>query len=106
MSPPPEHLRVAIIGAGFAGLGAAIRLKQEGVGPLVVLERADEVGGTWRANHYPGCCCDFPSHVYSYSFERNRRGSAALPRSRRSSATSSAARRSTGFAATSASVTR
>ncbi len=82
MSPAPEHLRVAIIGAGFAGLGAAIRLKQEGVGPLVVLERADEVGGTWRANHYPGCCCDFPSHVYSYSFELNpawERGFAPQP---------------------------
>jgi len=47
-----------------------------------VLERADEVGGTWRANHYPGCCCDFPSHVYSYSFELNpawERGFAPQP---------------------------
>ena len=63
--------RVAIIGAGFAGLGMAIRLKQEGVNDFVVLERASEVGGTWRENHYPGCCCDVPSHVYSYSFELN-----------------------------------
>ena len=66
-----DHYRVAIIGAGFAGLGMAIRLKQEGVESFVVLERADDVGGTWRDNHYPGCCCDVPSHVYSYSFELN-----------------------------------
>jgi cation diffusion facilitator CzcD-associated flavoprotein CzcO len=62
---------VVIIGAGFAGLGMAIRLKQEGAEDFVVLERAGEVGGTWRENHYPGCCCDVPSHVYSYSFELN-----------------------------------
>ena len=66
-----RHVRVAIIGAGFAGLGMAIRLEQEGAGPYVVLERGDDVGGTWRANDYPGCCCDVPSHVYSYSFELN-----------------------------------
>ncbi|MEA2441603.1 MAG: hypothetical protein QOH76_3027 [Thermoleophilaceae bacterium] len=63
--------RVAIIGAGFAGLGMAIRLKQEDVDDFVVFERGTEVGGTWRENHYPGCCCDVPSHVYSYSFELN-----------------------------------
>ena len=67
----PPHHGVAIVGAGFAGLGMAIRLKQEGREDFAVLERADEVGGTWRANHYPGCCCDVPSHVYSYSFELN-----------------------------------
>jgi cation diffusion facilitator CzcD-associated flavoprotein CzcO len=65
------HARVAIIGSGFAGLGMAIRLKQEGIEDFVVFERAGEVGGTWRENHYPGCCCDVPSHVYSYSFELN-----------------------------------
>jgi cation diffusion facilitator CzcD-associated flavoprotein CzcO len=68
-----SHYEVAIIGAGFAGLGMAIRLKQEGVEEFVVFERASEVGGTWRENHYPGCCCDVPSHVYSYSFELNPR---------------------------------
>jgi cation diffusion facilitator CzcD-associated flavoprotein CzcO len=68
-----EHVRVAIIGSGFAGMGMAIRLKQEGVEDFAVLERFDGVGGTWRANHYPGCCCDVPSHVYSYSFELNRK---------------------------------
>ncbi len=59
---------VAIIGTGFAGLGAAIRLMQEGMTDLVVFERADEVGGVWRENHYPGCACDTASHLYSFSF--------------------------------------
>ncbi len=67
------HYEVAVIGTGFAGLGMAIRLQQEGIEDYVVFERASEVGGTWRANHYPGCCCDVPSHVYSYSFELNPR---------------------------------
>ena len=67
-----QHLRVGIIGAGFAGLGMAARLKEAGVGPFLVFERFDGLGGTWRANHYPGCCCDVPSHVYSFSFELNK----------------------------------
>ena len=71
MEASTAHSHVAIIGSGFAGLGMAIRLKQEGVGSFTVFERADEVGGTWRDNHYPGCCCDVPSHVYSFSFELN-----------------------------------
>ena len=62
---------VAIVGSGFSGLGMAIRLKQEGMDDFVVLERDDEVGGTWWANTYPGCGCDVPSHLYSYSFEPN-----------------------------------
>src|SRR5918992_229848 len=62
---------IVIAGAGFAGLGMAIRLKREGIDDFVVLERADDLGGTWRDNHYPGLCCDIPSHVYSYSFELN-----------------------------------
>ncbi|HEX8100686.1 MAG TPA: NAD(P)/FAD-dependent oxidoreductase, partial [Actinomycetota bacterium] len=60
---------IAIIGTGFSGLGAAIRLKREGFEDFVVLERDDDVGGTWRDNHYPGLACDIPSHVYSFSFE-------------------------------------
>ncbi len=68
---PVEHVRVAIIGSGFSGLGMAIRLKQEGLEDFVVLERAGDLGGTWRDNDYPGCCCDVPSHVYSYSFQLN-----------------------------------
>src|ERR687883_377080 len=62
---------VAILGAGFSGLGAAIRLKQQGFDDFVVLERGDEVGGTWWFNTYPGCACDVPSHLYSYSFAPN-----------------------------------
>jgi cation diffusion facilitator CzcD-associated flavoprotein CzcO len=66
-----EHFRVAIIGTGFAGLGMAIRLKQAGIEDFVVLERAGDVGGTWRDNTYPGCQCDVPSHLYSFSFAPN-----------------------------------
>lgn len=65
------HRRVAIVGTGFAGLGMAIRLKQQGIDDFVIFEAADGIGGTWRDNHYPGCACDVPSHVYSFSFERN-----------------------------------
>jgi cation diffusion facilitator CzcD-associated flavoprotein CzcO len=68
---PVPHQRVAIIGAGFAGLGMAIRLLQSGDQDLVVLEKADEVGGTWRDNTYPGCQCDVASNIYSFSFAPN-----------------------------------
>jgi cation diffusion facilitator CzcD-associated flavoprotein CzcO len=60
---------VIIVGSGFAGLGMAIRLKQAGIDDFVILEQADDVGGTWRDNHYPGCACDVQSHLYSFSFE-------------------------------------
>lgn len=62
---------VLVVGAGFSGLGAAIRLAQEGFEDLVVLERGSDVGGTWRDNSYPGAACDVPSHLYSYSFAPN-----------------------------------
>lgn len=62
--------RVIVIGAGFSGINAGIRLKQAGITDFVILERADDVGGTWRDNTYPGCACDVPSVVYSYSFEQ------------------------------------
>jgi cation diffusion facilitator CzcD-associated flavoprotein CzcO len=62
---------IAIVGAGFSGLAAAIRLRQEGRDDFVVLERHEEVGGTWWANTYPGCACDVPSHLYSLSFAPN-----------------------------------
>ena len=65
------HVRVAVVGAGFAGLGAAIRLLQSGERDLVVLEKADRIGGTWRDNTYPGCTCDVPSVLYSFSFAPN-----------------------------------
>jgi cation diffusion facilitator CzcD-associated flavoprotein CzcO len=64
-------LSVAIIGAGFAGIGAAIRLKDRGITDFVVYERDTRVGGTWRDNTYPGAACDIPSRLYSYSFAPN-----------------------------------
>ncbi|MGP4113822.1 flavin-containing monooxygenase [Streptomyces sp. 4N509B] len=67
------HVRVAVIGAGFGGLGAAVRLRRAGVTDFVVLERAGAIGGTWRDNSYPGCACDVPSHLYSFSFAPNPR---------------------------------
>jgi cation diffusion facilitator CzcD-associated flavoprotein CzcO len=66
-----EDVHVAIIGAGFGGLGAAIRLREEGFDDLVVLERNESVGGTWWHNTYPGCACDVPAHLYSFSFALN-----------------------------------
>jgi cation diffusion facilitator CzcD-associated flavoprotein CzcO len=60
-----------IVGAGFAGIGMAIRLKQAGIEDFTILERAHGLGGTWRDNTYPGIACDVPSHLYSYSFEPN-----------------------------------
>ena len=65
---PSRHTDIAIIGSGFGGLGAAIRLKRDGIDDFVVLERAGDVGGTWRDNTYPGCACDVESHLYSLSF--------------------------------------
>ena len=65
---PPVHTRAVIIGTGFAGLGMAIALQRQGV-DFVIVEKADEIGGTWRDNSYPGCACDVPSHLYSFSFE-------------------------------------
>jgi cation diffusion facilitator CzcD-associated flavoprotein CzcO len=62
---------VLIVGAGFAGLGTAIRLQQAGVKNIAILERGTEVGGTWRDNQYPGAACDIPSNLYSYSFAQN-----------------------------------
>lgn len=62
---------MAIVGAGFGGIGAAIRLREAGYDDLVVFDRAEDVGGTWRDNSYPGCACDVPSHLYSFSFALN-----------------------------------
>ncbi|MCK8498717.1 flavin-containing monooxygenase [Myxococcus fulvus] len=72
-----RHFHVAIAGSGFGGLGMAIRLKQEGMEDFVILERAGDVGGVWRDNLYPGCACDVPSHLYSFSFAPNPRWSRA-----------------------------
>jgi cation diffusion facilitator CzcD-associated flavoprotein CzcO len=70
-APFPDHVRVAIIGSGFAGLGMAVRLREMGLEDYIVLERRDDVGGTWHDNTYPGCQCDVPSHLYSFSFAPN-----------------------------------
>lgn len=60
-----------IVGAGFGGMGAAIQLKRSGYDDLLILEREDDLGGTWHVNHYPGLAVDIPSATYSYSFEPN-----------------------------------
>ena len=67
----PDHVDVAIVGGGFAGLGMAIALRRAGREDFVVLERDDDVGGTWHQNTYPGCQCDVPSNLYSFSFAPN-----------------------------------
>ena len=66
-----EEVEICIVGSGFSGLGMAINLLKEGERDFVVLERGDDVGGTWHFNTYPGCGCDVPSHLYSFSFAPN-----------------------------------
>lgn len=66
----PE-LDVVIVGAGFGGMGAAIELKRQGLDNIAILEREDDLGGTWHVNHYPGLAVDIASVTYSYSFEPN-----------------------------------
>jgi cation diffusion facilitator CzcD-associated flavoprotein CzcO len=77
--PPPAETDVAIVGAGFGGLGMAIQLKRAGRDDFVVLERAPDLGGTWQANTYPGCQCDIPSNLYSFSFARKSDWTTAYP---------------------------
>ena len=60
---------VVIIGTGFAGIGMAVKLQQAGIHSFKLVERSNQVGGTWRDNTYPGCECDVQSHLYSFSFE-------------------------------------
>ncbi|MCW7537916.1 NAD(P)/FAD-dependent oxidoreductase [Aquabacterium sp. A7-Y] len=74
-----ENVAVVIVGSGFAGLCMSIRLKQAGIHDFVMLERGEEVGGTWRDNHYPGAACDVPSVLYSLSFEPNPHWSRHYP---------------------------
>ncbi len=66
-----ETVDVLIVGAGFAGLGMAIHLRKAGMESFLIIEKGGEVGGTWWYNRYPGCACDVPSHLYSFSFARN-----------------------------------
>jgi cation diffusion facilitator CzcD-associated flavoprotein CzcO len=72
------RVRVAVVGSGFAGLAMAAKLREAGIHDFVILERAPELGGTWRDNHYPGCACDVPSHLYSFSFAPNPDWSSAF----------------------------
>ncbi len=67
----PDHVRVFVVGAGFAGLGTAIKLDEHGLSDFLVVDRGDTVGGTWRDNTYPGAACDVPSQLYSFSFAPN-----------------------------------
>ncbi len=69
-SAHPDY-EVIIIGAGISGLGVAVRLQEQGIDSYIILERADQVGGTWRDNRYPGIAVDITSFTYSYSFEQN-----------------------------------
>jgi len=70
---------VAIIGSGFAGLAMAVQLKRAGVDSFTIFEKGVDVGGIWRDNTYPGCGCDVPSHLYSYSFEKYRSSTRRYP---------------------------
>ena len=67
----PSQVDVAVVGSGFSGLCMAVKLREAGIEDFVVLERGDAVGGTWWFNTYPGCGCDVPSHLYSFSFAPN-----------------------------------
>src|SRR6059058_1084192 len=67
----PAEVEVAVIGSGFSGLAMAVSLRRSGREDFLVLERARDIGGTWRDNAYPGCACDVPSHLYSFSFAPN-----------------------------------
>jgi cation diffusion facilitator CzcD-associated flavoprotein CzcO len=80
MSDAAPHLHeVAIIGTGFSGQCLGIKLKEAGIDDFVILEKEHDVGGVWRDNTYPGCACDIPSHLYSFSFELNSEWSRLYP---------------------------
>jgi len=60
---------ILIVGGGFSGLCMAIKPREAGMNSFLLLEKSDDIGGTWYDNRYPGCACDMPSHLYSFSFE-------------------------------------
>ncbi|HEX6520047.1 MAG TPA: NAD(P)/FAD-dependent oxidoreductase [Streptosporangiaceae bacterium] len=66
-----ERAKIVIVGAGFSGIGMGIALKKAGFDDFVILEKDADLGGTWRDNRYPGCACDVPSPLYSFSYELN-----------------------------------
>ncbi|MFV0384746.1 flavin-containing monooxygenase [Paracoccus sp. (in: a-proteobacteria)] len=75
----PRRTGVLIIGAGLGGLGLGMRLKETGQDDFVILERADDIGGVWRDNDYPGAACDIPAVLYSYSYEADHPWSCDYP---------------------------
>jgi len=79
VSKQGEHSAVAVIGAGFGGLGMAAALKQAGMDSFTVFEKGHDVGGIWRDNTYPGAGCDVPSHLYSFSFAPYRSDTVRYP---------------------------
>jgi cation diffusion facilitator CzcD-associated flavoprotein CzcO len=72
---PSRSRSVAVVGAGFGGVGAAVMLRRAGYDDVTVLERGERVGGVWHHNTYPGAACDVPSHLYEFSFDPNPRWS-------------------------------
>jgi len=76
---PALDAEIIVVGAGFSGIGMGVELKKSGRESFIVLERASDLGGTWRENSYPGCACDIPSVLYSFSFEPNHRWSRMFP---------------------------
>jgi len=71
-APPPDiTVDVLIVGAGFSGLCMGIKLLEAGMKDFLIIEKSDDLGGTWYENRYPGCACDVPAHLYSFSFDRN-----------------------------------
>src|SRR3954449_13362475 len=78
--PPPDaaDVDVLVIGSGFSGIGMGVALKREGKRSFLILEKADDLGGTWRDNRYPGCACDVPPHLCSFSFAPSARWSRAF----------------------------
>ena len=66
-----KEIKIIILGAGMAGILAAIKLIENGFSNIIIYEKANNLGGTWRDNTYPGLICDVPSHHYTYSFKRN-----------------------------------
>jgi len=98
-----REVEVAIAGAGFGGLCMAIQLQKNGIHDFLILEKAKEVGGAWRDNHYPGAACDVQSHMYSYSFETKADWTKLTRLGMKSSSTSWTRSRSTTCARTSTS---
>ena len=74
-SPVRPRKSVAVVGAGFGGVGAAVMLRRAGYRDVTVFERGERVGGVWNHNTYPGAACDVPSHLYEFSFAPNPRWS-------------------------------